>query len=268
MSDNERRRSLPGREPFIIPPSATKSGYYQNPMVKEIWRSAFEALRGAKRISLLGYSLPTADPVMMGMLERVLRSGTQQIDVVNPDPDEIVDRLVGLGAVESAVEVTTGSDCISSFVEKYLLRASTDLTTELAAFDAAKVDNPPLLVAWTNPNHGGSGVRRIREVGPVQSDGSFEVVMDRRTVLSRSPTATFHGSDGLPVTLTLASLDDVVDRCKQGGSRIVATSADGDRATLIAVWTELRETGASPTWISFTPAGLQAPPPPLSDLPD
>ena len=45
MTDIERRRILPGREPFIVPPSATKSTYYQNPVVKELWRTAFEGLR-------------------------------------------------------------------------------------------------------------------------------------------------------------------------------------------------------------------------------
>jgi hypothetical protein len=268
MSDNERRRSHPGREPFIIPPSAAKSGSYQNPMVKEIWRTAYEALRQAERISLLGYSLPTADPVMMGMLERVIRSGDQLIDVVNPFPDEIVERLIGLGATQDGVDVTDGPNCVGDFVEKWLHRASTDLTNQLAGFDAMKADNPPLLVAWTNPVQGGSGVRRIRRVGPVQPDGSFEVEMDRRLVLSRSPTATYYGSDGQPTTETLAKLGDIIDRCGQGGSRIVATSADGDRVTLIAAWTEPRDTGASPTWIAFTPAGLQAPPPPLSDTPE
>lgn len=39
-----RRRSLPGRDPFIVPPATTKSDYYRNPLTRELWRRAYEAL--------------------------------------------------------------------------------------------------------------------------------------------------------------------------------------------------------------------------------
>ena len=45
-----RRRELPGPEPFIVPPLATKSEYYRNPITREIWRAATEALAGADHI--------------------------------------------------------------------------------------------------------------------------------------------------------------------------------------------------------------------------
>jgi len=97
MSDETRRLVLPGREPFIVPPSATKSGYYRNPLTRELWRTAFEALHAAGRISLVGYSLPPADLVMSGMLASAIRGRDVPIEVVNPCPEGPSERLLGLG---------------------------------------------------------------------------------------------------------------------------------------------------------------------------
>jgi len=39
-TDDDRRRQLPGRGPLIVPPSATKSLYYRNPITREMWQQA------------------------------------------------------------------------------------------------------------------------------------------------------------------------------------------------------------------------------------
>lgn len=59
--EEDRRRNLPGRVPFVVPPSATKSSYYRNPFVREIWQQAAAALREAEHVVILGYSLPPTD---------------------------------------------------------------------------------------------------------------------------------------------------------------------------------------------------------------
>jgi hypothetical protein len=96
MTD-EHLRSLPGREPFIVPPLATKSPYYRNPLTRQLWRDAFEAMRTADRISFIGYSLPRTDLVMAGMVDSSLRGREVDIDVVDLDPSAVVDRLFTLG---------------------------------------------------------------------------------------------------------------------------------------------------------------------------
>ena len=113
-------------------------------------------------MSLIGYSLPQADPVMMGMLESVLRSEDLVLDIVNPDPEDVMRRLMGLGASEGNINVVDGSDCVARFTGDYRDRAARELVTELAQFDADVIDNPPLLVAWTNPQAGGSGIAGSR----------------------------------------------------------------------------------------------------------
>ena len=44
--EGERRRYLPGRQPFIVPPTALKTAYFSNPVVHEMWQQAAAALRG------------------------------------------------------------------------------------------------------------------------------------------------------------------------------------------------------------------------------
>ena len=53
-TEQERRRQLPARVPFVVPPSATKSVYYQNRLVRELWVQAGEALEAADRVTLVG----------------------------------------------------------------------------------------------------------------------------------------------------------------------------------------------------------------------
>ncbi len=67
-----RRRYLPGREPFIVPPAAVKSAYFRNPIMSETWRRAADALRDAERVYLVGYSLPLTDLVSAGMIADAL----------------------------------------------------------------------------------------------------------------------------------------------------------------------------------------------------
>lgn len=52
------------KTPLIVPPVAEKSGYFQHPHVRGTWREAASALRQARRIFCLGYSLPELDTTM------------------------------------------------------------------------------------------------------------------------------------------------------------------------------------------------------------
>jgi hypothetical protein len=65
LTDEERHRTLHGRERFIIPPLSLKGTYYRNPLTRELWRQADQALHRATRISIVGYSIPPADFVMV-----------------------------------------------------------------------------------------------------------------------------------------------------------------------------------------------------------
>ena len=93
-----RRDEVEGLQPFIVPPTATKSAYYSNLRTRWLWTQAAQALNEAERISLLGYSIPPADLVMSGMLAAAVHGHCVDLKVVNLKPDDPAQRLRELGA--------------------------------------------------------------------------------------------------------------------------------------------------------------------------
>lgn len=57
--------------PLIIPPTFSKSTYFQNPKLKAIWRSSCFWLEQCEEIYVVGYSMPSSDVSMKMMLRRV-----------------------------------------------------------------------------------------------------------------------------------------------------------------------------------------------------
>jgi|GEM_PF-1316336 len=83
-----RSRIIPGRSRFIIPPTALKSAYYNNPITRELWIQAREAIRNATEICIIGYSLPRTDFVTQGMLKESVNKEAK-ISVVNICPEPV-----------------------------------------------------------------------------------------------------------------------------------------------------------------------------------
>ena len=92
----EIRRQLPGREPFIAPPSSTKSRYLANPVIRQLWRDALDTLREADRIFFLGYSIPAQDQAVMSLIIEGIGDRTPQIQIVDIDADSVRDNLANL----------------------------------------------------------------------------------------------------------------------------------------------------------------------------
>jgi hypothetical protein len=49
---------VPGRRPVIVPPTTSKTAFFNNPVIRHQWREAFEAVRRAERVVPIGYSSP------------------------------------------------------------------------------------------------------------------------------------------------------------------------------------------------------------------
>jgi hypothetical protein len=83
----------PGKVPVIVPPTLSKSGFFNNPIIRQIWRGAYEAIRNTDRVFVIGYSLPEGDLLVRSLLTEATRDGRdRQFVVVNPDA-AIVKRL-------------------------------------------------------------------------------------------------------------------------------------------------------------------------------
>lgn len=127
-----RRQYLPGRSPFIVPPAAAKSAFYNNPITREIWQSAAKALAEADSISLVGYSLPQTDLVASGMLSERINRGPVALEVVNLYPDPVAERLRYLGAGPELITTVPGEGSIPAFVTRLMAEASRDAVNTIA----------------------------------------------------------------------------------------------------------------------------------------
>ncbi len=115
-ADPERQDHPPGREPFLVPPSAEKSRYLLNPVVHELWTRARSALDGATKVSIVGYSLPATDITFRGLLADTLRRPGVEVEVVDRFPEQVVQQLGALGV--EAESAAGGEGAVSDWVDK------------------------------------------------------------------------------------------------------------------------------------------------------
>ena len=73
------------KEILIIPPVTEKTTYFKNETVGRLWRDAAEALSGARRVVVIGYSLPECDFGMRAFLGTVIQKSGVEVLVVDID---------------------------------------------------------------------------------------------------------------------------------------------------------------------------------------
>lgn len=241
LADNEdhRRRALPGREPFIVPPSAAKSGYYRNLVTRELWSQAYSALHSADRIILAGYSLPPGDLTLSGMIGDATAGRDVTVEIINPEPGPVCDRLAVLGISEQQItHVEDGADCAQKSARRYLDEQARDLVTRLRATEGTS-DDAPLYVSWGDTD--GFHPRHVQPVASV--DGP-------------SPSGDLlFGLAGADVHITNvgAQLTDLRTRLPQA-RRLVAVTTSGRHLPIIALWTSSQPSDGY-RWVFLIPAG-------------
>ncbi len=133
-----RSEAPPGMAPFVVPPLAAKSGYYELSAVRELWQSARESLAGASRIVLMGYSAPATDLAIAALLSHYLLPSVP-VTVVDIASDSVVGRLRTLGF--ASVSSAPGTEPIRRFVEEYEQTVSRTVAADLISlFDAPGFD--------------------------------------------------------------------------------------------------------------------------------
>jgi hypothetical protein len=150
VGSDEAHWSAPGRERFIVPPAALKSGYYGNPVTREIWQQAYAALRGASRLTLMGYSLPQTDLSTSGMIAEALASGTtKQLNIVDlaEGGGDIPGRLnlVSEGGWELHTD-HCGQDAVQSYSADLVRAAAKEAAAQVSALSGCP--DTSLYVHW------------------------------------------------------------------------------------------------------------------------
>ena len=116
--EDERRRALPGRVPFIVPPTAMKSSYLTNLVAREIWGRARAALAEAQRLIVIGYSVPPEDQVAGGLFAETLGGRDVEVVIVDPCARAVKARLADLGVASSA-KCFDKPSCVEDFTAWY-----------------------------------------------------------------------------------------------------------------------------------------------------
>ncbi len=191
--EERRRRELPGREPFIVPPATNKSGYLLNPVIREIWQSARRELENAKRVVLVGYSLPLGDATFAGLLAETLgsRKATEcRVEVVDLDPERVVEHLTRLGIDQDCVSVHEGNDALERWVTSQVEAEATEVVKTLAAsLTAPRVSAGANVVAtahWKR-ERGGSGPS-VRLPGCMEGNTLVLKVQSPNSLTASEPT--------------------------------------------------------------------------------
>jgi len=104
-------RAAPGRVPFVLPPASAKSAFFTNPITRQLWRTAAQELGACDQIVVLGYSVPLTDLVASAMLVDAQRISGASIDIVNPCPDPVIQRLISDAGVPAPMVRKAAASC-------------------------------------------------------------------------------------------------------------------------------------------------------------
>jgi hypothetical protein len=108
-------------QPLIVPPSTGKTRLLTRNWIRAWWVDAAEAIRNARALYVIGYSLPMSDVAVRLLLMTNLSEGSPVV-TVNRDAD-----YAGHFAEASAHAVAqawTGDRCVEEFVASYLAEGS------------------------------------------------------------------------------------------------------------------------------------------------
>jgi hypothetical protein len=243
-TEDERRRELPGRVPFVVPPSAVKSSYYRNPLIREIWQQAAEALRMADRIFLIGYSLPPSDVTFASMLVESLKRSDAPLTIVDLCSSAIIRRLLRLGfyAVPvHALDIKSDSP-VADFTAQWCDELGEDTLNQLSA-SMDETSDDPMLIDW-----GQDAVARVVEIREV--DGLIVLVAESPRPFQAAIASGQDAEDS-----RLPSLGDAL-RAVGDRSSVKVVTTDGRRQTIIGWAVQRSKTGyGRGVWNALTPSG-------------
>jgi hypothetical protein len=239
--EDERRRVLPGREPFIVPPAAVKSSYFRNLITRELWSRAFEALAMASRVIMIGYSLPPGDLTLTGMIGDAVSGRDVAFEIVNPDPGQVRSRLHLMGVADSEMTEVSGPECVERFVCRYRDEQAHAVVRYLREWARTrKPEGGTLVVSWINPEIGHPHM--------VQPVAAIEGPDDAGNIMLSLP------SEATMLAPNLSQLADLI-AVLPGARRLVARTARGRHLPIVDLQSSTQPGGNGLRWVSLVPAG-------------
>lgn len=240
----ERGRRLPGRVPFVVPPTATKSSYLSNLVVRELWGRARDALAAADRVVIIGYSVPAEDQLASGLLADALRGRDLGVVIADICPDAVAERLSSLGVQGADAATTFDTEaCVGRLVEwwrdlqtrcaveqlRLLARTRTaipdvGLRARWGAAGASRCDAPGLGEATWDSGRARNGDLVVRPAsdGPGTPNGARKL-LDHLIDDSPVERILVHADDRLFPVVDVHHPPDPADRMLGGALTLVAS---------------------------------------------
>jgi hypothetical protein len=106
-SMTDLQAKAPDKIPLIVPPTATKSTYFNNETIRSQWILARRAIESAENLYCIGYSFPETDVMVRSLVSWSAKRGIRCYPV-NPDPS-VVDRLKDIFDEEQLDDAYVGS---------------------------------------------------------------------------------------------------------------------------------------------------------------
>lgn len=115
-----RMKAVADKYPFLVPPIYDKSALFTHETIRALWFQAGKALREAKRIVCMGYSLPESDLTMSHFL-RTCCGPTATFAIVNQTGDALPRfKRLFTGTRVQVRQLGGGPRCIPTFVKRHL----------------------------------------------------------------------------------------------------------------------------------------------------
>ena len=108
------------KETLIIPPVNEKTTYFNNETVKGLWQDAGSALVNARRVFVIGYSLPISDLGMWLFMTNNQPNPSTPIYIVDRDPEVVTHYEELWPNLEISKVFAHKRNPVVEFVQRYL----------------------------------------------------------------------------------------------------------------------------------------------------
>lgn len=116
VEKKSRQAAIGGKVEFIVPPTNSKTAFFENSKTRFLWEQSYLALNNAERVVLIGYSLPMNDAALASMLSRSLKRSDATVVIVNPAAAAVARKLISIGISAERIISYDGEDCMEKYV--------------------------------------------------------------------------------------------------------------------------------------------------------
>ncbi len=221
---------IAGKRRFFAAPTATKTSYYGNEIIRHVWQRARSAIECASEIVLIGYSLPPTDLSVGSLLAGMTASRIVIVDPVAALVRQRLEALLRAGHDLEIEEVPTTREYVERAAEDFMRTQTTEVLNRHIADPMV-----PVLVGLSNAQYGQvTEVHRTESGMELSSPRWFEGIYEATSV-------------DAPQGLNIGRLVGLLD----AGTAVFVRGPDGRRNMIYDAVLHRQEIGRSDVWVQL-----------------